>query len=140
MIAVASAFNADFVRTLGAERVVDYHTADLEQCASDVDVVFDTVGGPNAPRLASTMRPGGAYVSIAWSLPSAEQIADRGITAQGMLVHPDAHTLAEIARWAERGDISPVVEQVFPLAQVQQAHRLGEEGHVRGKIVLDTFM
>lgn len=140
VIAVASASNTDFVRTLGAEQVIDYHTAELEHCASNVDLVFDTVGGPNAPRLASTMKAGGMYVSIAWALPSAEQIAATGITAQGMLVHPDAHMLAEIAQWVERGDLSPVVEQVFPLSQVQQAHRLGEEGHVRGKIVLDTFV
>ena len=140
VIAVASASNTDFVRTLGAEQVIDYHTAELEHCASHVDVVFDTVGGPNAPRLASTMKPAGIYVSIAWALPSAEQIAAIGITAQGMLVHPDAPMLAEIAQWVEKGDLSPVVAQVFPLAQAQQAHRLGEEGHVRGKIVLDTFM
>jgi NADPH2:quinone reductase len=140
VIAVASAHNADFVHTLGADVVIDYHNTELERCAADVDVVFDTVGGPNGPRLVSTMRPDGTYVSIAWALPSAEQAADAGITAQGMLVHPDAKTLTELARWIDRGLITPVVEHVFPLPQVRQAQLLGEEGHVRGKIVLDTIV
>ena len=139
VIAVASATNTDFVRALGADIVVDYHSADLEHCASDVDIVFDTVGGPNGPRLASTMKPGATYISIAWSLPSAEQIARTSISAQGMLVHPDGKALVELASLVDKGLLTPVIEQVFPLAQVQQAHRLGEEGHVRGKLVLDTL-
>lgn len=139
VIAVASARKADFVRGLGAERVIDSHETELERSASDVDVVFDTVGGPNAPRLALTMKPGAAYVSIAWALPSAEQIAAAKITAQGMLVHPDGQTLTELAHWVERGLVTPVIERVFPLEHAAQAHELGEQGHVRGKIVLDTF-
>lgn len=139
VIAIASAHNADFVHTLGADSVIDYKHAELEKCASDVDVVFDTVGGANGPRLVSTMKPGGTYVSIAWALPSPEQAANASITAQGMLVHPDAQALAELARWVDRDLLTPVVEHVFPLANVQQAHQLGEEGHVRGKLVLDCL-
>jgi NADPH:quinone reductase-like Zn-dependent oxidoreductase len=139
VIAIASAANTDFVRALGADHVVDYHTADLEHCATDVDVVFDTVGGPNAPRLAPTMKAGATYISIAWSLPSPEQIAHSNITAQGLLVHPDGKTLVELAGPIDKGLLTPIIEEVFPLAQTQQAHRLGEAGHVRGKLVLDTL-
>ncbi len=139
VIAVASARNADIVRKLGADKVIDSHETEFERYASNVDVVFDTVGGPNAPRLALTMKRGATYVSIAWALPSAEQIADAGITAQGMLVHPDAHTLVELAHWVEKGLVTPVIERVFPLEHAAQAHELGEQGHVCGKIVLDAF-
>lgn len=138
MLAVSSPRHADFVRKLGADHLIDYHTAELETSATGVDVIFDTVGGPNCPRLASTMKPGGTYVSIAWSIPSAEQVAQLGITAQGMLVHPDAPALLKLAQWVDRGLVTPVIEQEFPLAKAQQAHQLGEQGHVRGKIVLNT--
>ena len=85
------------------------------------------------------MKRGGKYISIAWALPSPEQAAAAGITAQGMLVHPDASNLSTLAQWVDNDLLSPVVEHIFPLRDAQQAHQLGEEGHVRGKIVLDTF-
>ena len=140
VIAIASARHTDFVHQLGADRIIDYHTAELETCASHVDVVFDTIGGPNGPRLASTMRQGGIYVSIAWALPSAEQASAAGIKAQGMLVHPDVPTLIELARWVDKGLVTSFVEHVFPLEQAAQAHQLGEQGHVRGKLVLNCLL
>ncbi len=139
VIGVASTKNADFVRSLGADAVIDYHTVELEHGTSEVDVVFDTVGGPNGPRFLPTMKNGGTYVSIAWALPAAEQAAKANITATGLLVHPDAHALTELAQWVDKGTITPVLERVFPLAHTKQAHELGETGHTLGKIVLDCL-
>ncbi len=140
VIGVASAKNADFVRSLGADTIIDYHTAELEQSTSEVDVVFDTVGGPNGPRFLPTMKNGGTYVSIAWALPAADKAAEANITATGLLVHPDAHALTQLAQWVDKGDVTPMLERVFPLAHAKQAHELGETGHTLGKIVLDCLI
>ena len=139
VIGVASAKNADFVRSLGADAVIDYSTTELEHSASEVDVVFDTVGGPNGPRFLPTMKNGGTYVSIAWALPDADKAAQANITATGLLVHPDAPTLTQLAQWVDKGNVTPVLERVFPLAHAKQAHELGEAGHTLGKIVLDCL-
>ena len=137
VIAVASAKNTDFVLSLGADRVVDYQTAGLEHCAAQVDVVFDTVGGPNAARLVTTMKCGGRFVTIARGLPADEQAAAAGITARNLLVRPDAGMLVEIARRVDEGFLTPQIEKVYPFSETRSAHIHGEAGHVCGKLVLN---
>src|SRR5262247_4190123 len=65
VVATASARNADFVRKLGAEEVIDYQTSRFEDQVGKVDVVFDGVGGETLNRSWSALRPGGRMVTIA---------------------------------------------------------------------------
>jgi NADPH:quinone reductase-like Zn-dependent oxidoreductase len=85
------------------------------------------------------MKNGGTYVSIAWALPAPDKAAEANITATGLLVHPDAHTLTKLAEWVDKGAVTPTLERVFPLAHAKQAHELGETDHTLGKIVLDCL-
>src|SRR5690348_11653610 len=64
VITTASARNADFVRTLGADEVIDYATTRFEEVVHDVDVVFDTVGGDTLARSWQVVKPGGALISV----------------------------------------------------------------------------
>ena len=80
MIGTASAKNLDFVRSLGAEEVVDYQATAVEKAVSAVDVVVDTVGGEVGERSLATLRPDGLLVSIAGQ-PPVEQAEARGVRA-----------------------------------------------------------
>src|SRR6201993_2376340 len=126
----ASAANLDFVRSLGADEVIDYRAQRFEDVARDVDVVFDTVGGETLERSWGVLKPGGRLVTVA---ASGERTTDERIRAAYFIVEPSRTQLAEIARLIDGGAIRPVVGAVFPLAEARQAY---QHKPVRGKVVL----
>jgi NADPH:quinone reductase-like Zn-dependent oxidoreductase len=128
--ATASADNLDFVRSLGAEQVIDYRADRFEDVVRDVDVVFDTVGGDTLERSWSVLKPGGRLVTVA---ASGEQTTDERIRAAYFIVEPSRTQLAEITRLIDGGALRPVVGAVFPLAEARQAY---QHKPVRGKVVL----
>lgn len=135
VVGTASAPNHDLVRSLGADEVVDYTTTRFEDVAHGVDVVLDPVGGDVLERSLDVLRPGGRLVSLVAD-PDAERAAGRGVEASRILVHPDAAQLADVAALVEAGALLPVVGAELSLAEAAEAHRLGEQGHNRGKTVL----
>lgn len=128
--ATASADNLDFVRSLGADEVIDYRAQQFEDVARDVDVVFDTVGGETLERSWGVLKPGGRLVTVA---ASGEQTTDERIRAAYFIVEPSRTQLAEIARLIDGGALRPVVGAVFPLAEGRQAY---QHKPARGKVVL----
>lgn len=128
--ATASAGNLDFVRSLGADEVIDYRAERFEDVVRDVDVVFDTVGGETLERSWGVLKPSGKLVTVA---ASGERTTDKRIRAAYFIVEPSRTQLAEITRLIEGGALRPVVGAVFPLAEARQAY---QHMPVRGKVVL----
>ena len=126
----ASAANLDFVRSLGADQVIDYRAERFEDVVRDVDVVFDTVGGQTLERSWGVLKPGGRLVTVA---ASGERTSDERIRAAYFIVEPSRKQLAEIARLIDGGALRPVVGTVFPLAEARQAY---QHKPVHGKVVL----
>src|SRR3954453_7444508 len=114
----SSAANLDFVRSLGADAVIDYRAEQFEDVVRDMDVVFDTVGGETLERSWGVLKPGGRLVTVA---ASGEQTTDERIRAAYFIVEPSRTQLAEIARLIDGGTLRPVVGAVFPLAEGRQA-------------------
>src|SRR5688572_1233209 len=137
VIGTASARNADFLRELGVDEVVDYTAAPFEDVVHDVDVVLDCVGGL-LERSIKVLKSGGFLSWIAGGLATERvaELAKEGIRAGGILVHIDNTQLAEITKLIDAGIVKPVVEKVFPLAEASKAHEAIETGRTRGKIVL----
>jgi NADPH:quinone reductase-like Zn-dependent oxidoreductase len=125
----------DFVRTLGADRVVDYRDERFEDVVGEVDLVFDLVGGETQQRSFDVLKRGGLLVSTLGE-PSQEEAAARGVTATSYVAQPNGHELDEIARLIDSGKVRPHVEAVFPLAEVRAAQRRLELEHAQGKVVL----
>jgi NADPH:quinone reductase-like Zn-dependent oxidoreductase len=132
----ASAANADFVRSLGAEQVIDYHTTRFEDVVRDVDAVIDTVGGDVLERSLSVIKPGGILVTVV-GMVDPEAAQSRGVRAE-TAQRAGADKLQQITELLESRQIVPQVGKVFPLAQAQQAHELSQTGHGRGRIILQT--
>lgn len=139
--ATASAANADFVRSLGAERVVDRHSERFEEVAGGQDVVIDLVGNATddtGTRSLAALRPHGLVVSVptgAWPT-MADEAAAAGMRATGYTVAPDARTLDIVTRLIDDGAVRVHVDREFPLAEGAEAHRVIEGRRVRGKLVL----
>ncbi|MDJ0595090.1 MAG: NADP-dependent oxidoreductase [Pleurocapsa sp. MO_226.B13] len=136
-IGTASADNLEFVRDLGAEQVIDYKATQFENVVDGVDMVLDLIGGDTQERSWDVLKPGGILVSTA-SPPSKETAAEKGMRAEMMMVHPLATMLEEIGTMFDRGEVKTFVDRVLPLSEAQQAHELSQNGHVRGKLVLQV--
>ncbi|MEH1844588.1 MAG: NADP-dependent oxidoreductase [Nostoc sp.] len=135
VIGTASAVNAEFVRSLGADQVIDYNATPFEQVVENVDVVLDTLGGDTQARSYSVVKPGGILISTA-APPNAQKAQERGIRAEMMNMKPSASLLEEIASLLDSGQVKTLVAQTFSLSEARQAQELSQGGHVRGKIVL----
>ena len=139
--ATCSEQNAWFVQELGAQRVIDYTSERFEEVVSGQDVVIDLIGNVHddtGTRSLDALRPGGLIVTVpTGSWPTmAQDAAARGMRATGYSVAPDARTLSVITRLIDDGALRVHVDRELPLAEGAEAHRMIEDGHVRGKIVL----
>ena len=135
VIATASAANAEFVRSLGADQVIDYKAIPFEQAVQNVDVVLDTLGGDTQARSYSVLKPGGILVSTA-TPPDPQKAQEQGVRAEIMMKATSASLLAKIATLLDSGQVKTAVAQTFSLSEARQAQELSQEGHVCGKIVL----
>ncbi|MEW9554441.1 NADP-dependent oxidoreductase [Nonomuraea sp. NPDC050783] len=143
VIGTASAAKHDWLRSLGADEVIDYTTTRFEEAVRDVDVVLDMAGEAHdrtSTRSLEVLRPGGLLVMVSSSAAPEliDRARERGLRATGILVEPDGAALARIAELIDKGELSAEVEEVYPLAQAAEAHRRGEQGRTRGKIVLNV--
>jgi len=132
----ASAGNLEFVRSLGAENVIDYNATRFETVLSDMDAVIDTVGGDLPERSLQVIRSGGIFVTIAAMLPEDAGKAQNIRAVSAGRASPD--TLKQVSELIEAKQLKPVVGEVFPLAEVRQAHELSQTGHGRGRIILHS--
>jgi NADPH:quinone reductase-like Zn-dependent oxidoreductase len=130
--ATAAARNLDFVRSLGADEVIDYRAERFEEKARGLDAVFDTVGGDTLRRSWGVLKPDGLLVTIA---ASEETSQDERTRAAFFIVEPRRAELEEVARLIDEGALQPIVGAVFPLAEGRQAY---QHKPVRGKVVLQV--
>ncbi|SMH45554.1 NADPH:quinone reductase [Rathayibacter oskolensis] len=141
VIATGSTRNLQWLRELGASRVIDHTTERFDELLDEVDVVIDLVGNVHdrtGSRSLTVLRPGGLIVNApTGSWPEFfEESAAAGVRASTYKVAPDGATLAVVSRLLESGDVRVFIDGIFPLAQACQAHEQLETGHTRGKIVL----
>lgn len=135
VIGTASAGKHELLRSLGADELIDYRSADFaEVLGEDVDIVLDSVGGDYGQRSLAVLRPGGHLVT----LPSPDDVpADApGVHTGWTLVEPDYAGLKAIAALVADGRLRPEIDTVLPLAEAAKAHEIGERGRTTGKIVL----
>jgi len=138
VIGTTSTVNVDFVRSLGAENVVDYTSTPFEQVVRDVDLVLDTIGGETLQRSMHVVKRGGTLVSLL-EQPSQEKARELGIRAMkntAALPFPSSSLLQSIAQLIDKGQVKAIVGKTFTLHEARQAHELSQTGHGRGRIVL----
>jgi NADPH:quinone reductase-like Zn-dependent oxidoreductase len=132
--ATASGANADFVRSLGADKVVDYTKSKFEDEVRDVDAVIDTVGGELVQRSIPIIKPGGIFVTIA-AMVDPELGEARGVRAASA-ARAGADKLPKAGELVAEGKLKPQVGNIYSLAQASQAITESQTGHTRGRIIL----
>ena len=155
----ASASNADFVRELGADVVIDYRSQDFERELSGYDFVLDSVGGVNLEKSLRVLAPGGIAIGIAGPPTPAfakqaglnpllrlaiaglsskirRQAAKARVGYEFLWMRASGEQLRQIARLVDSGVIRPVVGATFPFDQTPQALESLGRGSIRGKAVI----
>jgi len=137
VITTASARNRDYVRRLGADRVVDYNSEDFTKVVSDCDVVFDTVGGEVQVRSYEVLKPGGRLVWIA-PAPAGFQPTRKDVQVLRPNVARDRTDLERMLQLLDAGAVSPPAITRYKLAEAAEAHRVSESRHLQGKLVFEV--
>ena len=154
-----SAGNAELVRSLGADVVIDYHQQKIEEVLRDYDAVLGTLPGESLEKCFEILKPNGTVISLVgppdaafgrtqnmnslvlcvlWFLSrKVHRLAKkRGVEYSFLFAHPDGSQLAEIGELLKTGIIRPVIDKVFPFDQAIEALAYLEMGRAKGKVVV----
>ena len=134
VFATASGRDAEYLKGLGVEQVIDYRTERFDQKLKDLDAVIDLIGGETLSRSYAVVKPGGIVVTTTGSRVPAEP--EKKIRVLDFAAERDASQVAHLARLVDQGVIKPRVGRVLPLAEARQAQDLSQKGSTGGKIVL----
>lgn len=131
----------DFVRSLGADKVVDYTQEDFTQNGETYDVIFDILGKGSFARLKRSLTPNGVYLLASYKMKAVLQMLWTAVTRSGKKVvcgfaEEKVHDLVLVRELAEAGKIKAIIDRSFPLEQTAEAHRYVEAGHKRGHVVV----
>jgi NADPH:quinone reductase-like Zn-dependent oxidoreductase len=131
----ASAKDKDYVKSLGADKVIDFRSEKFEDILKDYDAVFDTFSGDTTARSFQVLKKGGIIVSLL--APPDPKLAEKyQVTAIGQMTNTNTKKLNRLTDLVNTGKIKPQVDKVFPLNQTIDAFKHLTEGHARGKVVI----
>lgn len=136
VIAVASGGHEAFLRDLGVDEFIDYTQQRPEDVAHDVDLVLDTVGGPDSRRLLRVLRRGGALFPVYLAEYDPAELAELGVTTSATQVRANGRQLAELGALIGAGTVRVAIDSTFALTDARAAHERAARGHLQGKIVL----
>jgi NADPH:quinone reductase-like Zn-dependent oxidoreductase len=135
VITTASAPNHGYVRSLGADRIIDYNSEDFTETVAGCDVVFDTVGGDVQERSYRVLKPGGRLVWIAPAPIGFRSPRDDIMVLRPRVARDRAH-LERMVELLNAGAVWPPAINRYRLADAAEAHRVSESRHLQGKLVL----
>ncbi|MBB5061513.1 NADPH:quinone reductase-like Zn-dependent oxidoreductase [Granulicella aggregans] len=146
---VCSTGNIDFLRSIGADEVIDYTREDFARSTKLYDLLFDLVGNRSLADYLRALHPRGTYISCGgggpenstWNLLSgllANAIRSRFVSQKmpGLFAKVNSGDLATLAALVQAGKVVPVVNRTYALREIAEAVRQVESGHVRGKVVI----
>ncbi|WP_395760720.1 NADP-dependent oxidoreductase [Bacillus sp. 3G2] len=155
----ASEAGSDLVKSLGADKIINYKTEKFEEMLKDYDAVFDTIGGTTLEKSFNIIKNGGNIVSVS-GMPNARfgkefgsgffktllfSLASSKLTAlekkhnaqySFLFMKPSGDQLRTIANYIEAGEIKPIIDRVFPFEDAQKAMEYSEAGRAKGKIIV----
>ncbi len=137
---LASLTNADYMKKLGADVVLNYDKSDwvakfIATCPEKADVIFDCTGGETIQKSFACIKPNGKIISIT-TPPSEELTTNPNFKFYYHFVEPNAVHLSELANYTDLGKLKTTIHVIYPLKDIQKAHELSEQKHTKGKIVI----
>jgi NADPH:quinone reductase-like Zn-dependent oxidoreductase len=140
VIGTASPNNHEFLKSLGADQVIDYRSQRFEDVVKNVDLVLNTVDPETATRSAKVLREGGTLVSVAGAPDAAACAAARIVCTRPNrdTGASNADMLARVMELADAGKFKVNVDESFAMADASKAWRKSRSGHTRGKLIINV--
>jgi NADPH:quinone reductase-like Zn-dependent oxidoreductase len=139
---VCSSANVELVRSLGANRVIDYSKEDFTQNGETYDVIVDTAGTAPFNRSNGSLKERGRLLQILGSLPDILRVPWVAMTSSKKVIAGSAGERAEdlrfLARLAEAGKFKPVIDRRYPFEQIAKAHGYVDTGRKRGNVIINV--
>ncbi len=138
---VCSTTNVAMVKSLGADRMIDYTQADFTQSSESYDIIFDTVGKASISGCAKSLKPKGILLR-AYHVGLSPLVRGlwTGVTSSKKVIGNSdgekAEDLIFLKELIEAGQLKPVIDRCYPLEQIVEAHRYVEKGHKKGNVVI----
>jgi len=142
---VCSTANLELVKSLGADRIIDYTNEDFTQTGQTYDIIFDAVGKSSFPRCRGALKEGGIYLSTAgtpviilqtlWTSMFGSKRAMAAFTGLRP-AREKAKDLLMLEQLVEAGAMRAVIDRRYPLEQTAEAHRYVDKGHKKGSVVI----
>ena len=134
---VCSTTNLELVRSLGADKVIDYTKEDFTRSGETYDVIFDTVSKTSFSRCESSLKQGGVFLTTDWPLLQALWTSKVGTkkVIVGIAGH-NPEDLIFLKELYEKGEIKTVIDRCYQLEQTAEAHRYVEAGHKKGNVII----
>jgi NADPH:quinone reductase-like Zn-dependent oxidoreductase len=131
----------ELVKSLGADRVIDYTQEDFTQSGENYDIMMDTVVGKTSfSRCKGSLKPTGLYLAVAGGLREMGQMLWTSAAGGKKVIFGSPTERKEdlifIKELVEAGKIKPVIDRRYPLEQTADAHRYVDKGHKKGNIVI----
>lgn len=137
---VCSTANADMVKSIGADAVIDYTKEDFAEQGAVYDVIFDTVGKSPYSRCVRSLKDGGTYVTAvgtpALNIRMKWTSMMTGKRFGGGVMKAGPKDLIHLKDLVEAGKLRPVIDRVYPIEEIFEAHRYVDKGHKRGNVIV----
>ena len=134
--AVASTCKLKMVQAIGADHVIDYKKEDFTKTGQPYDLIFDTVGNRSVAEYGRALGKNGRFVTTTF-LPALLWRRRRdGKKMVNMMAQPNQKDLAYLAELLAAGQVNPVIDRCYPLAELPEALRYLAEGHAQGKVII----
>lgn len=139
---VCSTTNLAMVKSLGADKVIDYTKEDFTQTGETYDVIFDLVRGSSFSRCKSSLKEDGIYLAVAGGLKAATEmlwtsvIGSKKVIFGGGGASERKEILSFLREVIEAGKLKSVIDRSYPLEQIVEAHRYVDKGHKKGNVVI----
>lgn len=131
----ASTDNIEYVKSLGADKVIDYKSQNYKELIHDYDAVLDTVGGERINGLLVILKKGGVAVTLAGKFD--ETIATSlGLAVSTQATHVTTKALDALRHYVDDRTISVEIDQTFPLDHTQRAFTVRQTQSIKGKVVI----
>jgi len=135
---VCSTTNIEMVKSLGADRVVDYTREDFTKSDQSYDLIFDTVMKTSFSKSKNSLTPRGIFVTVDYPLITALWTSIAGSRKVVFGIANKIEDLSFLRELIEAGKIKPVIDKCYPLEQTAEAHRYVEKGHKKGNVVISV--